>query len=208
MSNLFSTDIRKPANQASSTAIQRSTTSHSNSHTPLSSDVLSQELELYTEPLSDDEPDDEYNVKAATEDEAGWADLPAQVVAEAKKFRDEHQDDRDPVPFLSKPSTGKNNGRGNEVFTKLTPANLTKMMATKFADNDGGADGDEDLAGGSTISVQPRVEYVSSFRAQAGKRVAIPVRVEPKVFFANERTSMYFLTLCFRFRLETDSLNY
>ena len=33
-----------------------------------------------------------------------------------------------------------------------------------------------------------RVVYVDNFRAPAGKRIAIPVRVEPKVMFAAERT--------------------
>jgi len=33
-----------------------------------------------------------------------------------------------------------------------------------------------------------RTEFVRSFRAQAGKRIAVPVRIEPKVIFANERT--------------------
>lgn len=52
------------------------------------------------------------------------------------------------------------------------------------------ADRERDTINPSGISLRPgRVEYVSSFRAQAGKRIAIPVRVEPKVFFANERTS-------------------
>lgn len=35
--------------------------------------------------------------------------------------------------------------------------------------------------GGETI-------YTNAFSAQAGKRIAVPVRVEPKVFFAQERT--------------------
>lgn len=38
-----------------------------------------------------------------------------------------------------------------------------------------------------------RVVYVDSFRAPAGKRIAVPVRVEPKVVFAAERT---FLKVC------------
>lgn len=70
------------------------------------------------------------------------------------------------------------------------------MLDSKFGNVDGIEGGEEDsAAGGSTFSTRPRLEYVSSFRAQAGKRVAIPVRVEPKVFFANERTSESFFRL-------------
>ena len=36
----------------------------------------------------------------------------------------------------------------------------------------------------ATMSTQPLLQR------SAGKRIALPVRVEPKVFFANERTCM------------------
>lgn len=39
-----------------------------------------------------------------------------------------------------------------------------------------------------TMSTQPLLQRT------AGKRIALPVRVEPKVFFANERTCMYWHT--------------
>ena len=43
------------------------------------------------------------------------------------------------------------------------------------------AEGSSRNQGGETI-------YTNAFSAQAGKRIAVPVRVEPKVFFAQERT--------------------
>jgi len=44
------------------------------------------------------------------------------------------------------------------------------------------------------MTVRPgRLEYVSSYRAEPGKRIAIPVRIEPKVYFANERTMLGWL---------------
>ena len=49
-----------------------------------------------------------------------------------------------------------------------------------------GEEGEEDEDG-------DRVVYVDHFRAPAGKRIAVPVRVEPKVVFAAERT---FLKVC------------
>lgn len=84
-----------------------------------------------------------------------------------------------------------------EIFPKLTPANLSKLLDSKYETerdrglNEAAAEG-QDTLNPSGISLRPgRIEYVSSFRAQAGKRIAIPVRVEPKVFYANERTSEF-----------------
>ncbi|GAA5896511.1 hypothetical protein JCM8208_004219 [Rhodotorula glutinis] len=101
------------------------------------------------------------------------------------------------------------------LFPKLTPQNLSKLVESRYTlDRDrglnerssgsggraassggdgaaaaGGAGGEQ--GNGSGISLTPgRVEYVSSFRAQQGKKIAIPVRVEPKVFYANERTTL------------------
>lgn len=90
------------------------------------------------------------------------------------------------------------------MFPKLTPANLVKLLESRYdREGDRGLNesGEAD-PNASGFSVRPgRTEYVSSFRAQQGKRIAIPVRVEPKVFYANERTSkvfsLFFFGLCF-----------
>ncbi|PKI84107.1 Vtc4p [Malassezia vespertilionis] len=37
------------------------------------------------------------------------------------------------------------------------------------------------------------VEYVTNLHAESGKRVSVPIRVEPKVYFANERTFLKWL---------------
>ncbi len=39
----------------------------------------------------------------------------------------------------------------------------------------------------------PNVEYVRDFHAQPGKKVSVPIRIEPKVYFANERTFLKWL---------------
>ncbi|BGP42486.1 vacuolar transporter chaperone [Rhodotorula kratochvilovae] len=106
----------------------------------------------------------------------------------------------------------------HDVFPKLTPQNLSKLIDSRYTlDRDRGLnerarpaaaqqqsdEQDESAreaeATGATaatgnpsgISLTPgRVEYVSSFRAGPGKKIAIPVRVEPKVFYANERTTL------------------
>lgn len=205
------TDIRKPATRKAQ--IQRPANSHSASTTNSPSEAASHstaDLAHYTEPVSDDEADEDNRHQAVTLDEAGWADLPPQAAAEAKAFRDE-QAKRKAGEDAGKPGKSKQ----QEIFPKLTPANLTKLLESKYeterdrglneharqvsggADEPGqqnghGAGGEESTVNPSTISLRPgRIEYVSSFRAQPGKRIAVPVRVEPKVFYANERTSMY-----------------
>lgn len=44
------------------------------------------------------------------------------------------------------------------------------------------------FAEGSSRNQGGEMIYTNAFSAQAGKRIAVPVRVEPKVFFAQERT--------------------
>ena len=189
-----STDIRKPATQKAS--INRPVSSQTNTHSATPSDGHSHDLEHYTEPVSDDEDNDGDRHHAIAKDEAGWADLPAQAAAEAKAFRDENAGKVD-APRPTKGYTPK------EMFPKLTPANLTKLLDSKFSGdsdrelNTGTGKNPTDGNNASAISLAGgRVEYVSSFRAPTGKRVAIPVRVEPKVFFANERTSPFACIAC------------
>lgn len=183
------TDIRKPATRKS--AIERPV--HLQSSTPTSNTASdSQEFIDYTEPVSDDEDGDENRFHSVAKDEASWANLPSGAAAEAKAFRDKNVDANKSVP---KKITGQSSVK--EIFTKLTPANLTRLLNSKY-----NREQDRDLNTGNTdveinesgFSANPgRIEYVSSFRAQPGKRIAIPVRIEPKVFFANERTMLSWL---------------
>ncbi|WVR06424.1 hypothetical protein IAU60_003455 [Kwoniella sp. DSM 27419] len=57
----------------------------------------------------------------------------------------------------------------------------TRAKPADDSDEDDGVDEAEDEDG-------DRVIYVDQFRAPAGKRISVPVRVEPKVVFAAERT--------------------
>lgn len=190
----FSTDIRKPATRKAQ--IQRPLNSHSNSATNTPSDGASHDTDDrngYTEPVSDDEGDEDNRHHSVAKDEAAWADLPAQAAAQAKAYRDSN------AGKVTPPSTSTGSKKLQEIFPKLTPANLTKLLDSKYEmERDRGlnesgeaqANGEDATVNPSSISLRPgRVEYVSSFRAQPGKKIAIPVRVEPKVFFANERTS-------------------
>ena len=52
---------------------------------------------------------------------------------------------------------------------------------------------DEEEPRGSGSGPPAGVEYVTDFHAEPGKRVSVPIRVEPKVYFANERTFLKWL---------------
>ncbi|BGP10452.1 Vacuolar transporter chaperone 4 [Rhodotorula toruloides] len=204
------TDIRKPATQKAQ--IQRPPTSHSNTNSGTPSETRSTDLAQYTEPVSDDEEDEGNRHIGATADEAGWADLDPQAAAEAKAYREAQSkvakgpggrpEQSHLVAAPPKPP------KSNEFFPKLTPANLSKLLDSRYElERDRGlnqqeasaevraeaeATGAAEATGNpSGISLVPgRVEYVSSFRAGQGKKIAVPVRVEPKVFYANERTTL------------------
>ncbi|GAA5862346.1 hypothetical protein JCM3774_002486 [Rhodotorula dairenensis] len=191
------TDIRKPATQKAQ--IQRPITSQSATNSGTPSEVRSTDLAQYTEPVSDDEEDEGNRHIATTSHEAAWADVDPQAAAEARAFREAQskiqkgpggQPDQSHLT-AAVPSAPR------ELFMKLTPANLSKLVQSRYElerdsglnENPGTPTGGN--AGSSGISLVPgRVEYVSSFRAQEGKKIAVPVRVEPKVFYANERTTL------------------
>ncbi|PRQ75987.1 VTC domain-domain containing protein [Rhodotorula toruloides] len=204
------TDIRKPATQKAQ--IQRPPTSHSNTNSGTPSETRSTDLAQYTEPVSDDEEDEGNRHIGATADEAGWADLDPQAAAEAKAYREAQSkvakgpggrsEQSHLVAAPPKPP------KSNEFFPKLTPANLSKLLDSRYelerdrglnqqgpsteAREEAEATGAAEATGNpSGLSLVPgRVEYVSSFRAGQGKKIAVPVRVEPKVFYANERTTL------------------
>ena len=52
---------------------------------------------------------------------------------------------------------------------------------------------DEEEPRGSGSGPPKGVEYVTDFRTEPGKKVSVPIRVEPKVYFANERTFLKWL---------------
>ncbi|GAA5949801.1 hypothetical protein JCM21900_004204 [Sporobolomyces salmonicolor] len=201
------TDIRKPATRKAQ--IERPSASHSNTASATPSDARSSEHEAvqYTEPVSDDEDADDDRLVATTNDEAGWADLPPDAAAEAKKYRDEQAKLRTGPAGHSARSrlqAARAAPKQRELFPKLTPANLSKLLESRYetdghrglntrrSPSNAAVTGASDATGNpSGISLRPgRIEYVSSFRAGEGKKIAIPVRVEPKVFYANERTTL------------------
>lgn len=108
---------------------------------------------------------------------------------------------------LSAPSSSHGQGHTKPDLSKLTPKNLKKMLAQKYeqegddenTERNGDANGlsegqeneDELAPGESSVTINGNNNggpvYDRSF-TYAGKRIAVPVRVEPKVNFALERT--------------------
>lgn len=192
------TDIRKPATRKAAISRPVNSNSNTNSHTPSHTNSHSSATDLakYTEPVSDDEESEGNRHRGQVEDEAAWADLPPEAAAQAKAYRlqNANNSNTSDATVSAKPS------KAHEIFPKLTPANLHKLLGAKYqreadrganeapADGTNGTGEAEDPSGFQ--SLPGRIEYVRSFRAQPGKRVAIPVRVEPKVFYANERTTL------------------
>ncbi len=187
------TDIRKPATRKAAISRPPNSSSNTNSHTPSNTNSRSSATDLakYTEPVSDDEDSEDNRQRGQAEDEAAWADLPPEAAAEAKAYRLQNA----AAGASEGPAAASRPVKAQEIFPKLTPANLHKLLGAKYsrdqATNEAAAEGAADGGDPSGFqSVPGRMEYVSSFRAQPGKRVAIPVRVEPKVFYANERTTL------------------
>lgn len=96
----------------------------------------------------------------------------------------------------------------HHFFSKLTPKNIQRLWNTKGsshehaddANTDAGEADDEDDPVRRALEGQdeevprgPDVEYVRDFYAQPGKKVSVPIRIEPKVYFANERTFLKWL---------------
>ncbi|KAJ1603657.1 hypothetical protein NDA14_001069 [Ustilago hordei] len=92
-------------------------------------------------------------------------------------------------------------------FSKLTPKNIQRLWKTKGSSHEHDEDphtdaeaDDEDERVRRALEGQdeevprgPNVEYVTDFHAQPGKKVSVPIRIEPKVYFANERTFLKWL---------------
>ncbi|TIB71655.1 SPX-domain-containing protein [Wallemia mellicola] len=86
-------------------------------------------------------------------------------------------------------------------FKKVTPTTIKQYVNWLFKNdhldyhfNDDSEDEDSPKAlDEETAGDDETVEYVNSFRADNGKKIWVPVRVEPKVYFANERTFLKWL---------------
>lgn len=205
------TDIRKPETTQGAAAINRPTlttvtasTSNSKSNSRRSSSVAE---EPYHEPVSEDEneePHEDEAVPTAMADDEGRAtgldDAHRDAVADARGFREETlrkaRESGEPKPTDGEAAEAN----FRPPVLKLTPGNLDRLLRTKYggeADGEGetmsktdaaaaGLDIDPVATAGSSAIRRP--EFTSAYRAQKGKLISVPIRIEPKVYYANERT--------------------
>lgn len=166
--------ISRPSNS-------RTTASSSQQSAPKSPEDSSDRAPLinYTEPVSDDEDDDENDPQQVTYDESQVAGISAVEAAEARAYREQHKSDS-PLQSLQPASA-----TGEQNFPKLTPQNLERLLKAKYHQ-----DGEDEQANRAPPPVSPGLQFVQSFTAPKGKQIAVPIRVEPKVYFANGMSSL------------------
>ncbi|KAF8666569.1 SPX protein [Rhizoctonia solani] len=212
-------DIRKP--DTGNVAIGRpiSAATSPESHTPASE---ADQVLRYTEPVSEGE-EDEMRDYGVAQDEVSIARLDAKAAAQVIKERqaelerqklEEMQKDKTPTsegrltsapepdladdeddertPFLRRRRSSQPAERPKGL--SINPLAPSKAFDKNFKSalnkrNGNIPEGDEEEA----VPEREETEYVRHFIAQPGKKIAVPVRVEPKVYFANERTFLKWL---------------
>lgn len=170
------------------------------------------EAQPYNEPVSDDDGDEEvYTKMVGGLDEAKQVKLPDNVIArvnEARAFREDKLrreaearaaagDNGSTAPALSttkRPSAAKSANGPNSFHidplsgsrqhdasysSMLDKVGLSKLFKTK-------AQREEEEARGEEVDPDDQPPEMIRFHAPQGKRIAVPVRIEPKVIFANE----------------------
>ena len=140
-------------------------------------------------------------------DEAGAAGLPAEAHAmldDARAFREKTRQQQESSKNNLDPSSAATAGAStsntssaqakNPDFAQLTPKNLKKMLAQKYEQEEQNQQHGENVPaplrqdeGPSGATDVANMEYVDGL-TYSGKRIAVPIRVEPKVNFALERT--------------------
>ena len=211
-------DIRKPVSARSRVLIERP---HSGqpSNASASSTALhspSRSAQSYHEPVSEGEDDEEYLVHTARNEEQHLR-LPPAAAAEARAARDfREQKLRDEAaaragssseePLSKKeikerakydPSLRIDPLASADRFDKTHMSILDQQSLQKLNEAQKQRDTQDDSEDEEVDEEEgedgDRVIYVDQFQAPAGKRISVPVRVEPKVVFAAERT---FLKVC------------
>jgi hypothetical protein len=170
------------------------------------------EAQPYNEPVSDDDGEEEvYTKMVGGLDEAKQVKLPDNVIArvnEARAFREDklrreaearaaagENGNVMPAPSAAKRLSVAKNGNGPNSFhidplsgsrqhdasysSMLDKVGLSKLFKTK-------AQREEEEARGEEIDPDSQPPEMIRFNAPLGKRIAVPVRIEPKVIFANE----------------------
>lgn len=211
-------DIRKPVSKRSSVLIERPHSAAHSSASATTSAIHSpsRSQPSYHEPVSEGEEDEEYLVQAAKNEEQHLR-LPPDAAAQARVARDFREkklrDEATAQTGASRPSNPERESSTFQPTRKLaydpslridplaSSDRVDKHMSlmddqsfkklneeAKRRDSQEDEDEEEEQEEEEEEEDGDRVVYVDQFRAPAGKRIAVPVRVEPKVVFAAERT--------------------
>lgn len=204
--SLVDTDIRKP--DTGTVAIDRPTGSNltspqtggtSESTTPIE-DIAGQP---YTEPLSEGEEDDEEGAAIATDENqrVGFKEGEASeaIAARNKWLKDDERTNgkarQDDGPSRPRQDYTGAKPRALSINPLAPAAAFDKALRSKLKGEARGGkqkaqdaeDQDPDEMDRAILEDEEWI-LTRAWRAEAGKKVAVPVRVEPKVFFACERT--------------------
>ncbi|BEI80599.1 hypothetical protein CcaverHIS002_0111280 [Cutaneotrichosporon cavernicola] len=201
-------DIRKQPSAESRVLIERpvsqthSAESSSQAHSQPNSPHMDG-TDTYQEPVSEGE-DDEYLVEASATNEDAHLRLPAEAAEEAKAAREHRERNLRSGPDSSgfqRPAPKKyHRGLGvdplqpsNKFDSNVSALDAKLHDAAKRGHRESDDDAEDADEGGEDEGDPNHVEFTREFRAPTGKRIAIPVRIEPKVIFATERTFLKWL---------------
>lgn len=116
--------------------------------------------------------------------------------APAPELASDEEDER--TPFLRRRRSSQPAERPKMLNININPLVPSKAFDKNFKSvmkkNEDIAEADDEQEDGAQEQRREVTEYVRHFIAQPGKKIAVPVRVEPKVYFANERT--FLVSLC------------
>ncbi|KAG8815688.1 vacuolar transporter chaperone [Serendipita sp. 401] len=208
-------DIRKP--DTGTVTIDRPT-SHQNTDSTATPDHMPSPPHgraIYTEPVSEGEDDEDMAIGVAM-NEVGSARVPLGEALEAIAWR-ERELRRQEAELEARLAEQGEAESGNEAeerkplvkaqkkpaprpFTPLAidplaPASVfDKSLKQRLKGTANQRDSEEeDETGLGPSTTNNDVELIREFVASPGKRIAVPIRIEPKVFFAQERTFLKWL---------------
>lgn len=168
----------------------------------------------YTEPISEGEEDEEMAI-AIPVNEVGSVRVPLSEGLEAIAFREKelkHQEaeadakvaqrQREAQSSSSRANGAKRQPAGKDkavvptgrlAIDPLATSNafdqsLQKKLKASAEDGEPENNNNGNAPGPSRTTEHGNVQLIRDFIASPGKRIAVPVRIEPKVFFAQERT--------------------
>ena len=166
----------------------------------------------YTEPVSEGEEDEEMDL-APARDERQRTGISGKELDEAIAYREKmlkesqassstRQSPNERTPFLKNTTTVPPVKPNTLSINPLAPSQafdqtLRERLDSELDRGPTGATNQDETPRDEVEEALPSDERILSrdFRAPEGKRVAVPVRIEPKVYFASERTFLVRLSL-------------